>query len=211
MKIGVVMFYDDNVKMYGDINYKINKKYCEKYNLTLIVSNKKKYTNRQPSWEKLPLLLDNISNFDYIIWIDADAFFYYDANNITNIINDNLSANFIFSKDIGNNRINCGFFIIKNTDYSIKFLKKWAYDELLYKKFKDHPWWEQAALVNLWHNNILNIKENSIRINYGILQHFRKNDKLIGTYVYHLAGTSKKIRYKTSQDYLNKLIVKSAA
>jgi len=41
MKIGVVMFYDDNIKIYGDINHTINKKYCEKYNLTLIVSNKK--------------------------------------------------------------------------------------------------------------------------------------------------------------------------
>lgn len=210
MKIGVVMFYDDKIKIYGDINHKINKKYCEKYNLTLIVSNKKKYTDRHSAWERLPLLLDNISNFDYIIWIDADAFFYYDANNITDIINDNLNTNFIFSKDLSiNNNINSGIMIIKNTDYSIKFLKKWAYDEELYKKFENHYWWDQAALIYLMSKNVLNINQNSIELEYGVLQHFLKNDKLIGTYVYHLAGTSEEIRYKTSQDYLNNLIVKS--
>ena len=35
MKVGVVMFYDDAIKDYGDINYKINKLYCEKYQLDL--------------------------------------------------------------------------------------------------------------------------------------------------------------------------------
>tara|TARA_B110000908_G_scaffold122868_1_gene144087 strand:- start:317 stop:949 length:633 start_codon:yes stop_codon:yes gene_type:complete len=209
MKIGVVMFYDDNIKIYGDINHTINKKYCEKYNLTLIVSNKKKYTDRHSAWERLPLLLDNISNFDYIIWIDADAFFYYDAN-ITDIINDNLNTNFIFSKDLGNNNVNSGIMIIKNTDYSIKFLKKWAYDEELYKKYEHHLWWDQAVLIHLLLNNELDINQNSIEFEYGVLQHFGKNDKLNGTYVYHLAGHSKELRYKTSQDYLNKLIVKSA-
>ena len=46
MKIGVLMFYDNAIKEYGDINYKINKMYCEKYNLDLILSNKKVYKNR---------------------------------------------------------------------------------------------------------------------------------------------------------------------
>lgn len=50
MKIGVLMFYDDNIKLYGDINYIINQKYCEKYNLELILSNKKKYSNRHSAW-----------------------------------------------------------------------------------------------------------------------------------------------------------------
>ena len=42
MNVCIVMFYDDNIKSYGEINYKINKKYSEKYNLEIILSNKKK-------------------------------------------------------------------------------------------------------------------------------------------------------------------------
>ena len=66
MKVCVLMFYDDNIKSYGEINYKINKKYCEKYNLDIILSNEKKYNNRHSAWERLPLLLDNIMNYDYL-------------------------------------------------------------------------------------------------------------------------------------------------
>ena len=105
MNICVIMFYDDNIKYFGDINYKINKLYCEKYNLEIILSNKKKYNNRHSAWERLPLMLNNISKFDYLIWIDADAFFYIESNNITDVIKNNLDKNFIFSKDIGNNNI----------------------------------------------------------------------------------------------------------
>ena len=129
MKLGVVMFYDENIKSYGEINYYINKKYCEKYYIELILATNKKYNNRHPAWERLPLLLDNIVNYDYLIWIDADAFFYGDVNNITDFIIEKSVYNFIFSNDIGDNNINTGIFIVKNNQYSIDFLKKWAYDE----------------------------------------------------------------------------------
>ena len=44
------MFYDDNIRDYGDINYKINKLYCEKYNLDLILSKEKTYKDRHSAY-----------------------------------------------------------------------------------------------------------------------------------------------------------------
>jgi len=207
MKVCVVMFYDDEITNYGEINYKINKLYCEKYNLNIILSNKKKFNNRHSAWERLPLLLDNISKFDYLIWIDADAFFYNDANNIIDVINNNLNVNFIFSNDIGNNNINTGLFIVKNSAYSVEFLTRWALDEELYKN-NPHPyWWDQGVLIYMFNNNLLNIKQNSIQYKYGDLQHFYENDKLNNkTYVFHLAGRNKSIRYDTSKKYFDNLM-----
>jgi hypothetical protein len=208
MKVCVIMFYDDNIKSYGEINYEINKKYCEKYKLELILSNNKKLDNRHPAWERLPLLLDNILNFDYLIWIDADAFFYNDANNIIDIIINNSNVNFIFSSDITNstaiNNVNTGIFIVKNCQYSIDFLNRWLYDEDLYKNNHYPFWWDQGVLIDMFDQNILNIKENSVQLAYGILQHFYENDKLIKTYVYHLAGRSESTRYEESKKYFNK-------
>ena len=206
MKIGVLMFYDDNIKLYGDINYIINQKYCEKYNLELILSNKKQYSNRHSAWERLPFILENISNFDYLIWIDADAFFYNDANNIVNIINNNLNVNFIFSNDIGNQNINTGFFIVKNSKYSIDFLTMWAFDENLYKSNPTPGWWDQGVLIDMFNKNILQIKENSIQYQYGVLQHFYENDKLNETYIFHLAGRSSNVRYETSKKYFDQIM-----
>ncbi len=41
MKVCVLMFYDNKIKDYAEINEKINKLYCDKYKLDLIVSKKK--------------------------------------------------------------------------------------------------------------------------------------------------------------------------
>jgi hypothetical protein len=206
MKICVVMFYDDKIKIYGDITYEINKKYCEKYNLDIILSNNKKYVNRHPAWERVPLLLDNISNYDYLIWIDADAFFYNDASNIVDIINNNIDINFIFSNCIGNRNINTGFFIVKNTQYSIDFLTKWAYDEGLYRNNPYPYMWDQGVLVNMYERNILDIQQNSVKYEYGQLQHFYENDKMHNkSYIFHLAGRHSITRYVMSKEYLDTL------
>ena len=199
------MFYDDKIQNYGEINYKINRKYCEKYNLDIILSNKKKYNDRHPAWERLPLMLDNISKFDYLIWVDADAFFYNDANNILDIINENKNVNFIFSNDMGNKNINTGVFIVKNTQYSIDFLTKWAYDDNLYKNNPYPDWWDQGVFVNMFNNNILDIQKNSVQYEYGVLQHFDDYDKLNGKpYILHSAGRPN-IRYEISKKYFDKL------
>lgn len=207
LKIGVVMFYDETIESYGKINYEINKKYCEKYNIDIILSNNnKKYTKRHPAWERLPLLLENISNYDYLIWIDADAYFYIDANDITNIINIADNYNFIFSNDIGDNNINTGIFIVKNSQYSIDFLNKWAYDEELYENNPYPCWWDQGVLIDMYNKNIMNIKKNSICLKYGEIQHFYENDKIDKkSFIHHLAGRNNYIRYETSKKYFDKI------
>lgn len=206
MKICVIMFYNETIQNFAEINYEINKKYCEKNNLEIIVENNNKYKNRHPAWERLPLLLDNISKFDYLIWIDADAFFYNNADSIVNLINNNSNVNFIFSQDVGNNNINSGVFIVKNSQYSIDFLTKWAYDEELFEINPYPQWWDQGVLIYMYDKNILNIKENSVLIEYGILQHFYYNDKLNNTLILHLANRSNEKRYNISKMYYDELI-----
>jgi len=207
MKVGVIMFYDDNIKSYGDITYLINKKYCEKYNLEIILSNEKRYKDRYPAWERLPLILENISKFEYLIWIDADAFFYNDALNIIDIINCNDKAHFILSNDIGNMNTNTGLFIVKNSQYSIDFLTKWAYDENLYNNNMFPGWWDQGVFIDMYIYNMLNIQENSVNFEYGILHHFHKHDKLENTFVFHMAGMKNDERYEIAKKYLDENMI----
>ena len=208
MKICILMFYDDNISEYGDINYKINKLYCDKYNLDLILSKDKTYTNRHSAYERLPLILKHIEKYNYVIWIDADAFFYIDSKNIIDIIktdlDTNINKNFIFSNDITNTNINTGFFIVKNTKYSIDFINKWAYDEELYNNNPYKLWWDQGILNDMVNKNTLDILDNIILYDYGTLQHFN-NDELkklpSKPYIYHLAGKRNEERLKASINY----------
>jgi hypothetical protein len=218
MKLCILMWYDNNIASYADINYEINKKYCDKYGYDIIKSNERTYLDRKPHYERIPLLLKYISQYDYVIWIDADAHFYLDSPPITNVINTYNNYPFIFSGDIYRKiiftdyeQINTGFFIVKNTDKSINFLKEWGYNNL-YLKYK-HGLNDQGVVTLMYDQNILNIKNISIIINYGILQHFGKEKNLININKYGLNTTPFILHYageknndeltKRSTEYLN--------
>lgn len=210
MKVGVLMFYDDNIREYAAINYNINKKYCEKYNIDLICSNTRRHTQRHPAWERLPLILEHIDSYDYVIWIDADAYFYKEAHNIIDVIKKHLNMPFIFSNDIGNNNINTGFFIIKNCEYSKRFIEEWCYNDELYINNPFPNWWDQGVLIKMYNDNTMSIRENSICIEYGILQHFNVNNEQElknNPFILHLSEKSRVERFQTSQEYYNKYIV----
>ena len=214
IKIAVLMWYDDAIKEYAHINYQLNKMYCDKYNLDLILSDEKTYTDdRHLVWERLPYILKHIKNYDYIVYIDSDAFFYKDANDIKDLINLNINSSFIFSEDRhahGNvpkhiKSINCGIFIIKNTDYAFNFLNTWAYNQDLYKNNPIPIYREQGVCIYMYNNNILDIKNNSTLHDYGIIQQFHEHEFPKNAYVLHLAGQSNEKRIEISKKYYNNL------
>lgn len=201
MRVGIVMFYDEPIRKYGELNHSINSNYCAKHGFELIVSHQRQYVTRHPAWERLPLLLKYISDYDYLVWIDADAFFYPDASSIVDVIAQHPDQNFIFSNDIGNTNVNTGILIVKNSDYSVGFLTKWAYDDTLYRNNSMPQWWDQGVLIDMYQTNVLDIQSQSVSIPYGVLQHFYeselsqlKNKPL----VLHLAGRSHDERVTSS-------------
>jgi hypothetical protein len=230
-KICVFMWYDDKIKEYADINHEINKNYCEKYGYTLIKSSDRLYPKKTPHWERIPLILANFDNYDYFIWIDADAHFYIDSPPILNIIREYPEKLFIFSGDTDvyktnyNCIINSGFFIIKKCEKSKSILNKWLTDNELFKStdlskpvFGSNKWNDQAVLRLMISKNIENITDNSIIIDYGILQHFNKTHKLKKNYfglidkpfIFHSTnGDNMKfeIRVKNSTEYFSTTIL----
>jgi hypothetical protein len=207
MKIGCLMWYDSSMDEYGNINYQISKKYCDKYGYDLIKSSEKNYTDRTSHWERLPLILKNIDNYDYLIWIDADAHFYIDSPPITNLIEAHPDKLFIFSQDIDllpnnvdinnidntkffvanpyseHSVVNSGVFIVKNSLKSKQILNEWGTSIDLFNKrygFKHLRnrilYNDQGVLRLMLDKNIMNIRDESVTIDYGILQFFPNVD-----------------------------------
>ena len=208
MRVCVVMFYDDNVKEYGDINCKINKLYCDKHGFDFLVSHEKVYTTRHAAWERLPLILKHLDKYDYIVWIDADAFFYVNENSIADIIDEYSYKDFIFSKDIGNMNVNTGVFVVKNTDYSREFLKEWAYNDELYRRNPFKSWWDQGVLILMMMWDIKEINMHSKVLPYGVLQHFLKDKKTVymkQPCAMHLPGNSTIQRVKEATEYYEQI------
>lgn len=229
-KIGVFMWYDKGIQEYADINYKINKIYCEKYGYTLIKSDVRQYPSKKAHWERIPLILEYFNDFDYLIWIDADAHFYTDSPPISNIIDTHLDKLFIFSGDTDNfhneteNKwvINSGVFIIKSDNISREILEYWLTNNIFTKSkeleksvFGRNKWNDQAILRLMYSKNTLNICDYSIILDYGIIQHFNKSDKLKKQiygltnkpFIFHSTNGTNMLfenRVKFAKEYLNK-------
>lgn len=206
MKIAICMFYDDNVKEFSDISRDITSIYCEKHNIDLIVSHTVKNTQRKPHWERIYLILEHLSKYDYMVWIDSDAFFYENSKHIMDLIKEHDTP-IIFSRDQDNQNVNTGVFIVKNTQYSIDFLNKWGYDDEIYNHtLVLNNLHDQDGLDYMFNHNIMDIHNNSQFVNYGVLQHFYIDDAFtIKPMIFHMCGKKHNIRVMLARFYLNQL------
>lgn len=209
--ICIYMWYDENIKEYADLTKEINKKYCENNNYDFIFDNKRRLKDRHPSWERMPGLINILenNNYDYVVWIDADAFFRYDHPNqnlLSDIINKNKDKNVIFSYDIPiNNKleINNGFIIFKNNEFSKKILSQIISNQLSEcVSHYNEPNWEQNC-VRYIYKNTNELKDNSIILPFGELQTFNPNENK-NSLIIHLAGTKQEERIKIIKDFKNK-------
>lgn len=62
-----------------DLTQPIHQQYCDFHGITYLVNRGRftipeyKHENREPNWDKIPLLALGITAFDYVIWLDADT------------------------------------------------------------------------------------------------------------------------------------------
>lgn len=198
-KIVVVSWYNDKIKDYADKFSLVNKEYCKYNKYDFIVSNKQYVkTDRAPAYNKLPFILDtlNSTEYDYVVWIDADAHFRK-MDRLENYISN--GEDIIWSADQPTNvcNINTGFMILKNTDYTKYFLNEW----INIKVKNPYPqWWEQGFMFYIWENNLFEIKSHSKVIPFNILQNFKKDDTQ--PLIYHMAGR----KHHARVNYINSKI-----
>lgn len=239
MNIAICMYYNDNIAFYANYSKEINKIYCKKYNYDLIVANdkvieyyyKNNYSrihagqfwanvisNTTPYYIRYYLLQYIIDDYDWVIWIDADAYFYNDAPPIENIIKHiDFSHSCILSYTIkqylsDQNKdfyINNGVFLLKNIEDNKIFLDKMINNnDIKDIAEKLHYTYDQSVFRYLYDTNYKNFKDNSFVLNYGVLQHFYSHElKYLKykPYIHHLAGTNNKIREKIIKNYYIKI------
>tara|TARA_Y100000389_G_scaffold195366_1_gene226703 strand:+ start:774 stop:1508 length:735 start_codon:yes stop_codon:yes gene_type:complete len=209
MRLAICSFYDKNISTYAYYTDLINKYYCNKYHYTYISSSNYRVNHLSPHYERYALMLEHIRNYDWIMWIDADAFFYKDAEPLEKVINHvqhshkcilSLSIKDYFINHCENYYINNGVFILKNCKENISFLNKMINCEDIKEiAEKQHYIYDQSVFRYLYCNNYENFKNNSLVLNYGILQHFYEFEKktlFYKPYILHMAGQNNATRRK---------------
>jgi len=165
IKICICMSDTPNIHGYSKLSEMINKVYAEKHGYDFKMFDVV-MKDRAPQWCKIKVikdLLDNNTEYDYLFWIDADAFFNKHEIPLEHFINDKLNSdklnsdklnsdnnkmdsNIIICDDIINSGrpnvnalINTGAFFVNCNDWSKNFFDSmWNYKgEYLYKHFHE--------------------------------------------------------------------------
>lgn len=99
--------------------------------------------------QSLNLVDDNgFKKYDWVVWIDADAFFTNMDKRFESIISQAQPTDyFIIARDYPTSDcVNAGVFLVKNNEDGIKFIRRVAE---LFNLYKTNTWPEQQAIVDL--------------------------------------------------------------
>ena len=161
-KIVVCMSYTDNISSYSKKTEMINRKYAQKHGYDF-----SKFDfhvdDRALQWSKIKAvnyLLQSPKKFDYIFWIDSDAFFNDFDKALDSVIDQNNQKDIILCDDAPNsgreNTINTGTMLIKSTAWCKTFCHQW-YEYA--GKFLYEPHHEQSVLESFIAQNVYGCKD----------------------------------------------------
>ncbi len=150
MKFGIVTFYNERYKVLGDITSRVTHAYCQEYGFDFISSmDESLHEGRTPLWAKIPLLNQNLKNYDWLMWIDSDAMplnFTIDARDF---IDDEYSMVLAEEHHPDGSAINTGILWIKNERDGFKLLEEtWKQTQCI-----NHPWGEQQGMIEAIEKN----------------------------------------------------------
>jgi hypothetical protein len=208
INICICMSYTDNIKSYSSIAEKINEKYAKKNGYDFKVFSHK-MNDRAPQWCKISVINELLSynKYDYIFWIDSDAFFNKHDFKLENIINKNKNEEIIICDDIKNsggrkNAINTGTIFVKCSEWSKKFFKLlWDYKgPYLYEPFHEQRKIEDFIEEKIMDSHLkIAIKPaNLFNTEYYLLD----NDKIKNNFIIHVMSKPENYRVEYMQKWV---------
>jgi len=124
--------------MHGDHEYFplsewINRRYCERHGYEYVICRDVPRADRHVVWHKISVILDELQDCDYLLFVDADAVFYSHELTLENELIPALRGKTILmAQDCAAEvhrwtpgKPNSGVILIKNTDRAREFLTEW--------------------------------------------------------------------------------------
>lgn len=201
-KICICMYYTKNVKSYSKLAEQINRSYALKHGYDFKVFYKR-LSKRSPQWDKVMYVLGLLTTekYDYVFWIDSDAYFNLQDKSLTDVIQVDDDHDLYICSDLENGghcTVNTGTFLIKNTSWSKNLLTSWWShpDAYMYYYRRLH---EQSILDIIVRSGEKRIKIypaekfNSIYSNL---------DQIDSNFIVHLMARSNNIRIDKMKKYI---------
>uniref|UniRef100_A0A7S1KZ03 Nucleotide-diphospho-sugar transferase domain-containing protein n=1 Tax=Neobodo designis TaxID=312471 RepID=A0A7S1KZ03_NEODS len=125
-------------------SYHNKNEYCKRWGYDFIVEdNNIVDRSRDVAWSKIPIFRKWLPHYDYIMWMDMDAFFMRYEIPLESIVTRDDTKDIVIAKDF--HGINFGVFLIRNSPWAFHLLDRmWNSPRQWWK-----PWEEQSALMAL--------------------------------------------------------------
>jgi GR25 family glycosyltransferase involved in LPS biosynthesis len=221
-KICIVMTGDEKIYSFYIKTIAINLKYANsmKYDFSAYIGKILDKSKYKPHFDRYKILLDLMLNskYEYLLYIDSDAFIQDEYKKIEDFIDMMKPTDFLLGSEDGGSLdnikrqlpINSGVLLIKKCPKSIKFCEDvLSKEQSCYMKTCSCGvgsfFYDQCVIERLeeYHKNIKLLP-------YGILQRFNKNaDKSGISFIYHLAGRKEDDRIKIIKNDNIKILTKN--
>ena len=155
-------------------------------------------TDRYNTWNKINLIKKHLPNYDYVVWIDADAIFIKNIK-IEDFLDDDidlvLSKNPLSDTKIMYTMTSTGFMIWKNSKWSIDALNYiWNnYSLYAFSHFHEQTALDQLLLPKITNQNLINRELSDldgciIQENVKIIPYSYHNISEDTLFIYHAGG-----------------------
>lgn len=122
------------------------RRYCDRFGYDFIAFDEVLDSTRHPSWSKIIAIQRVLPHYDWVFWCDTDAVLWNREAGLRQFVA-SASEDAVFQAN--HEGVNAGLFFIRNSSWSFNFLTEVYRQEHLV----DHPWWEQAAIIELLKND----------------------------------------------------------
>jgi mannan polymerase II complex MNN10 subunit len=186
----IVTSYNKNYKEVAELTMPNIIKYCNKHSIDFYKSEKQFVEDKYIAWNKLILIKQILSLYDWIFYIDTDCLVVNSNKKIEDLIDDQYSIiigeNYSpddWYKDSKTN-LEMGTIFFKNSPITFEILNdmcKPPYD-------LTHPWQDQFQFMKLlWENKMWDesVKKIDAKLINTIGKYFRTPEE---TFIYHCAG-----------------------
>lgn len=180
IKIAVVSLFTAEILEYAQYTEFINYEYCKANGIDFLCYNKSLDESRTPHWSKLLALRNHVMDYDWLVWIDADAAIMNHSKKFDDIIRGNEQYMVIIGRDI--NGLNAGVFLLKGGVES----KNWL-EDVFSMPNSGMGYYEQGAIMvseqsERYHHRFKVIERNLINAydsGNSLHSHFKDGDFIL--------------------------------
>jgi hypothetical protein len=198
MKIGILSITNESYWPVSDITRPVNVEYALSHNYVFNMFIHPPAPWSETVWGKITYLKKRLAEFDWVMWIDADAMITNHRVRIEDLIEKaGEGKDLIISSDL--NGLNAGVFLLRNCEWSQLFLQ---FVESRKDEYLSHRYPEQEAMDAV-------IKDGETRHHVAYLPQWLLNQFWLqwipGDFIIHHAGGSVEDKVKGLTPFLEKV------